>query len=75
MPVYKNYIVSDYKILLGKPIIKGTRLSVEFILKKLSEGATIKKLSESYNIEIEKIYAALNYASERLADREDSITI
>ena len=68
MPDYKNYIVSDHKILLGKPVIKGTRLSVEFILKKLSEGATIQKLSESYNVEIEKIYAALNYASKNFLE-------
>jgi len=75
MQDYREHIVSDYKILLGKPIIKGTRLSVEFILKKLSEGATIQKLAEQYRIEVEKIYAALNYASARLGDREESVAI
>lgn len=35
-----KYIESDHTIMLGKPIVKGTRLTVELILKKLAEGAT-----------------------------------
>lgn len=37
---WQNYIVSDEKVLLGKPTIKGTRLSVEFLLERLADGWT-----------------------------------
>ena len=70
---YKEHIVSNPKVLLGKPAIKGTRISVEFVLKKLSEGVTMQDFSEQYKLEIGKIYAALEYASARLTDREESI--
>jgi len=45
---YTDRIVSDSKIMLGKPVIKGTRITVELILKKLSEGMTIEELLEAY---------------------------
>ena len=40
--------MSDKNILLGKHVIKGTRLSVEFILERLANGWTDQKLLESY---------------------------
>jgi uncharacterized protein (DUF433 family) len=45
---WKTYIHSDPKILLGKPVIKGTRLSVEFILGLFSEGWTEQQVLENY---------------------------
>ena len=45
---WKIYIHSDPKILLGKPVIKGTRLSVEFILGLFSEGWTEQQVLENY---------------------------
>ena len=45
---WKPYIHSDPTILLGKPVVKGTRLSVEFILGLLAEGWTEQQLFESY---------------------------
>jgi uncharacterized protein (DUF433 family) len=44
----QDYIESNYTIMLGKPVIKGTRISVELILKKLSEGASKTQLIEMY---------------------------
>lgn len=70
---YKKYIVSDPNVLLGKPIIKDTRISVEFILKKLSEGATVKNILEDFGISEEQIYAVLNYASAKIGDTEEQI--
>lgn len=62
---YKNYIVSDANVLLGKPVIKGTRLTVELILQKLSEGASIAQLLEAYpSLMQEDILAVLAYASD-----------
>jgi uncharacterized protein (DUF433 family) len=45
---WQDYIVSDKQILLGKPIIKGTRISVELILELFSSGWTEQQILESY---------------------------
>ncbi|MEN0005384.1 MAG: DUF433 domain-containing protein [Bacteroidota bacterium] len=45
---WKDHIVSDQAILLGKPTIKGTILAVEFILERLATGWTEKELLENY---------------------------
>jgi uncharacterized protein (DUF433 family) len=62
---YKNQIVSDPQIMLGKPIIKGTRITVELILRKLSQKILIDDLLKSYpHLTIEDIYAALAYSAD-----------
>jgi uncharacterized protein (DUF433 family) len=43
-----NYITSDSAILGGKPCIKGTRLSVEFILELFASGATREEILETF---------------------------
>ena len=45
---WKGYIVSDKDILDGKPIIKGTRLSVEFILERLADGWSEDEVLQNY---------------------------
>jgi uncharacterized protein (DUF433 family) len=45
---WQEFIVSDPSILLGKPIIKGTRISVELILDLLENGWTPQQLIEAY---------------------------
>jgi uncharacterized protein (DUF433 family) len=45
---WQKYIVSDKEILLGKPAVKGTRISVELILELLASGWTEKKILEGY---------------------------
>lgn len=68
---YKNIIVRNKEILGGKPIIQGTRISVELILKKLSEGATVPNLLKNYpQLQDFQIYAALEYASAVIANEE-----
>ncbi|EDP73456.1 DUF433 domain-containing protein [Hydrogenivirga sp. 128-5-R1-1] len=47
---YKDRIVSNPNILQGKPTIKGTRISVELILRKLGEGMSIEELLEAYPV-------------------------
>lgn len=62
-------ITSNPDILLGKPVIKGTRISVELILKKLSEGTTVTQLLEAYpNLSEKDISAALDYASDVISN-------
>jgi uncharacterized protein (DUF433 family) len=45
---WQDYIVSDKQILLGKPTIKGTRISVELLLELLASGWTENQILESY---------------------------
>ncbi|MGB3587629.1 MAG: DUF433 domain-containing protein [Tunicatimonas sp.] len=45
---YRDRIVSNHEIMLGKPVIKGTRITVEIILKKLSEGADHQDILRMY---------------------------
>jgi len=53
------------KVMLGKPVIRGTRIPVELILRKLSEGAKEEDLLDAYpNLTQEDIRAALAYAAE-----------
>ena len=56
------------KIMLGKPIIRGTRMTVELILRKLSEGATEAELIAAHpSLSSDDIRAAIAYAAEMLA--------
>jgi uncharacterized protein (DUF433 family) len=62
---YKDYIESHANVMLGKPVIKGTRITVALILKILSEGATPEELVEAYpNLTFAAISAVLAYASD-----------
>lgn len=45
---WQEYIISDPKILIGKPTIKGTRISVELILELFSLGWTQEQILDSY---------------------------
>lgn len=68
---YADNIVSDQKIMLGKPVIKGTRITVELILKKLSEGMSPDELSQAYpNLTREDILAALSYSADVISREE-----
>ena len=56
-------------VMLGKPVIKGTRVPVELIVRKLGEGASIEDLLDGYpNLKKEDIQAALTYAANNLAN-------
>lgn len=62
---WRNHIYSDETILLGKPVIKGTRISVELILELFSEGWTSEQVLESYpNIKEEDVKAVFAYLKE-----------
>ncbi len=61
----------DSKVMLGKPVIRGTRIPVELILRKLSEGAAEAELLDAYpRLTQEDIQAALAYAADTLAHKE-----
>ncbi len=55
----------DPRVMMGKPVIEGTRIPVELILRKLSEGATLEELLDAYpHLSCEDVQAALNCAAE-----------
>ncbi len=55
------------KVMMGKPVIRGTRIPVELILRKLSEGAKERELLEAYpKLTKEDIQAAVQYAADKL---------
>jgi uncharacterized protein (DUF433 family)/predicted nuclease of predicted toxin-antitoxin system len=66
---WENRITVDPAILLGKPVIKGTRLAVEFIVGLLAQGWAEEEVLRNYpGIEREDILACLAYAQERLQE-------
>lgn len=59
------------QVMLGKPVIRGTRIPVELILRKLSQGATEPDLLDAYpRLSHEDIQAAIRYAADVLAHEE-----
>jgi len=62
------------KVMMGKPVIRGTRLTVELILRKLSEGVGEEDLMDAYpRLTREDIQAAIRYAADTLAHEETII--
>lgn len=59
------------KVMMGKPVIRGTRVPVELILRKLSEGARERDLLAAYpKLTREDIQAAIRYAADTVAHEE-----
>jgi len=57
------------EVMLGKPVIKGTRIPVELIVRKLGEGASIEDLLDGHpNLKKEDIQAALLYAADTIGN-------
>ena len=62
------------KVMMGKPVIRGTRLTVELILRKLAEGASEAELLEAYpRLTRKDIQAAIRYAADTLSHEETVI--
>ena len=62
---WKSRIILDSDILVGKPVIRGTRISVELILTLLANGSTNDQILEDYPmLKKQDIEAALKYAAE-----------
>jgi uncharacterized protein (DUF433 family) len=57
------------RVMLGKPVIRGTRIPVELLLRKLSEGSSESDLLEAYpGLTREDIHAAMRYAADTLGE-------
>ena len=67
MNINNGLVQSDPSILMGKPVVAGTRITVELILEKLSEGETIEQILEAHpRLTREGVLAALRFAAQAL---------
>ena len=65
--MHTRMIVSDPAVMMGKPVIAGTRITVELILEKLAAGETVEQMLEAHpRLTREAIQAALAFAAEAL---------
>lgn len=68
---YKKQIERNPEVMQGKPVIKGTRITVELLMRKLASGYSLSDLIESYpHLKKEQILAALEYAADLIANEE-----
>lgn len=68
---YRDRIAADPGIMLGKPIVKGTRITVELLLTKLGDGASTDDLLQAYpHLQREDIMAALAYSADVIGREE-----
>lgn len=64
-------ITVDPKVMFGKPVIKGTRITVELILRKLAKGMTDEQILVHHpHLTVEDIRAATAFAADHLANEE-----
>jgi len=65
--MYRGMIQSDPSIMMGKPVIAGTRVTIELILEKLAAGETVEQILEAHpRLTREAIQVALAFAAEAL---------
>jgi uncharacterized protein (DUF433 family) len=63
-------IAIDKNIRHGKPVIKGTRVPVDIILGSMAGGMSYEEICKEYEIEIDDIKAAIEYATKIIANEE-----
>lgn len=62
-------IITNPKIMLGKPTIAGTRITVELILNLIEHGQTIPEIMDDYDLTEDQVRAAVKYAKKGLEER------
>jgi uncharacterized protein (DUF433 family) len=66
---WRDHIHSDPKVLGGKPVIRGTRISVELILEYFAEGGAVADVIDAYpHLTEEQVRAAIIFAHDLLVD-------
>jgi len=64
---WRKFIESDPKIMMGKPVVKGTRVTVELILEKIAGGESFEQVIEAHpRLTVESIRASIVFAAENL---------
>ena len=72
---WHEYITADPAILVGKPIILGTRISVELILDLVSQGWQIGDITRNYLLTTEQVRACFAFALDRVHDEKIFATV
>jgi uncharacterized protein (DUF433 family) len=68
---YLDRIIVDPEILVGKPVVKGTRIPVELVLKRLSQDPSLETLFEAYpRLTLDDVKACLAYAEAHIAGED-----
>ena len=76
MAHYTHFITRDHQIMLGKPILKGTRLTVELILRKLAQSATADDLTKMYpHLTPPHLQAIFEYAADVLSNDDSLLSV
>ena len=66
---WREHVISDNKVLLGKPTVKGTRISVEHIIGLLAQGWTEQQILENYpRLTNESLHAVFSYIQDCMKD-------
>ena len=60
----------DEKVRFGRPVITGTRVPVDLVLKKLAGGMTYDEMVREYDLTVEDILACLDYAAKAISGEE-----
>ena len=67
---WQEYITADPAVLVGKPVIRGTRLAVEFILGLIAQGWPEDEIMRNYRLTCEQVRACVAYAQQRLNEEK-----
>jgi len=68
---YRERVAVDAGVMLGKPTIKGTRITVELLLRKLADGESIQNLLDAYpHLQRDDVLAALSYGADVISREE-----
>lgn len=70
-PLYHERIIIDPEIMVGKPVVRGTRIPVELVLKRLAHDLNTNTLFEAYpRLTVDDVKACLAYATNVVAGEE-----
>jgi len=61
-------ITVDSRVSFGKPVVKGTRISIDIVLHQLAAGVTYEELEREYGLKRDNILAVLRYAAELVSE-------
>ena len=67
---WQEYIIADPAVLVGKPVIRGTRLAVEFILGLIAQGWPEDEIMRNYHLTHEQVRACVACAQQRLNEEK-----
>ena len=72
---WQDYIAADPQVLVGKPVLKGTRLAVEFLLGLIADGWSEQDILSNYHITKEQLRACAAYAQARVSEEKVFATL